>query len=96
MVGRVWIGITTFALLVGKLVFVTVTPIDDAVNHVIEAAKTRKTVTMIEIVKTKEGNVSTIQTSAHLVIIRVGSVADQLIESVALLVVVMVIQAHAH
>ena len=74
----------------------TVNQIVDAVNHVIEAAKTRKTVTMIEIVKTKEENVSTIQTSAHLVIIRVDSVADQLKESVALLVVVMVIQAHAH
>ena len=73
----------------------TVNQIVDAVNHVIEAAKTRKTVTMIELVKTKEGNVSTIQTSAHLVIIRADSVADQLIESVALLVVVMVIQAHA-
>ena len=76
---RAWIGITTFALLAGKLVFVTVNPIVDAVNHVIEPARTRKIVTMIELVKKKEGNVSTIQTSAHLVVIRAGSAADQLI-----------------
>ena len=73
----------------------TVNPIDDAVNHVIEPAKTRKMVTTIELVKTKEENVSTIQTSAHLVVIRAGSAADQLKESVAVLVVVMVIQVLA-
>ena len=51
----------------------TVNQIVDAVNHVIEAAKTRKTVTMIEIVKTKEGNVSTIQISAQVVAINLAS-----------------------
>ena len=70
-------------------------PIFDAVNHVIEPAKTRRVVTMIELVNKKEENVSTIQTNAHLVIIRAGSAADQLIESVAVLVVVMVIQVVA-